>query len=383
MDFKAAFERAREVGRDVVAKEALETDKNYTWHEQGMRAMLEAGLGGLVVPREYGGLGFGLPELARVCEVLGEESGSMGLCFGMHCVGSAVIAAKPTPAQIGKYLVPIAAGKHITTLSLSESGTGAHFYYPQTTLAPDGAGNFILEGNKTFVTNGAHADSYVISTVASAEDAPVGHFSCIVVDKDSEGMQWEERWRGIGMRGNSSLNLKLDRTRVPEENLLGQEGDQIWYIFKVVAPFFIMAMSGTYLGLAQAAMSEARDHLIRRTYSHSGLNLSDLPVLQHHLGEIWCIVERTRRLIYYAAEEASGGGELALPGLCSAKIEVSRCLVETVNKSMTLMGGIGYREGGKIERILRDSRAADVMSPTTDLLTTWVGRALLDQPLLD
>ncbi|WP_231082431.1 acyl-CoA dehydrogenase family protein, partial [Staphylococcus aureus] len=83
---------------------------------------------GLVFPAECGGLGQGLFALARICEELGKSYASVGLCYGMHCVGTAVIAAKATPWQKEHYLEPIAAGRHITTLALSEPGTGAHFY---------------------------------------------------------------------------------------------------------------------------------------------------------------------------------------------------------------------------------------------------------------
>jgi isovaleryl-CoA dehydrogenase len=233
-----------------------------------------------------------------------------------------------------------------------------------------------------FVTSGGHADSYVVSTVASEPDAPPGHFSCVLVAAGADGLAWGPPWQGLGMRGNSSRALSLRGAPVPREDLLGEEGDQIWFVFEVVAPYFLMAMAGTYLGVAASALDEALSHLGERVYSHSGARLSHQPVLQHRLGELWADVQRTRRLIYWAAAEADERGAESLPALCSAKAEVADCVVRVVNDVMTLCGGSAYRDGSRLERLMRDGRAAHVMAPTTAILRTWAGRAVLGLPLL-
>ena len=372
---------AREIAAGPVRANAERTDVEARWPEENLRALQAAGLGGLVVPAAHGGLGQGLVALAQVCEALGRECASTALCFGMHCVGAAVIASKATPYQARAYLEPIAAGKHLTTLALSEPGSGAHFYYPSVRLAAF-ADRFHVTGAKALVTSGARADSYVVSTVAAAPEAPPGHFSCVLVARDAPGIAWGPPWAGLGMRGNSSTSMELHDVTISRDELLGAEGDQIWFVFEVVAPFFLMAMSGTYLGLAAAAFEQARAHLARRTYQHSGSSLAEVTVLQHRLGAVWAQVERTRRLVYWAAEEADARGPAALPALCSAKAEVAACAVDAANEAMTLCGGVAYREDARLPRLLRDARAAHVMAPTTDILRTWAGRALLGQPLL-
>lgn len=328
-------------------------------------------------------MGQGLYGLAQACETIGQESASTGLCFGMHCVGSAMIAAKATSHQKEHFLERIAAGEHLTTLALSEPGTGAHFYYPQTQLLSVSENEFLLNGKKTFVTNGGKADSYVISTMGVDPEAAQYEFSCVVVESDAQGLEWGPEWKGLGMRGNSSRSLALKDVKVPAANLLGEHGDQVWYVFQVVAPYFLTAMSGTYLGVAQAALNEAREHLMQRTYSHSGISLSQNQLLQHRLGTLWAKVERTRRLIYHACQQYDSGDAMAVLGIISAKAEVATCVVEVVNEAMTLTGGIAYRESSRLEVLLRDARAAHIMAPTTDILYTWLGRALLEQPILD
>lgn len=376
------LEQTREIPREVVAAEAERSDRQGAWPAAGIRALQQHGLAGLVIPETSGGLGQGLLALAQVCEILGYECGSTALCFGMHCVGSIVIAAKATPDQQQRYLEPISAGKHLTTLALSEPGTGAHFYLPETTAAIVSPDTFQVTGVKTFVTNGGYADSYVVSTAPAQPDAPPGMFSCVIVQGEAEGIVWGPPWNGFGMRGNSSRTMELRGVAVPYRDLIGEEGDQIWYVFQIIVPYFLMAMAGTYLGIVSAALDEAQAHLRRRRYTMSGSGPGSQSIIQHRLGTLWAQVERTRRLIYYAGTQGDRDGEGALPAIMSAKAEVADCTINVVNEAMTLSGGIGYRENAKLSRLLRDARAAHIMGPTTDILRTWVGRLLLDQPLL-
>ncbi|NHC46449.1 acyl-CoA dehydrogenase family protein [Motilibacter aurantiacus] len=375
-----AVARASQVARDVAAPLAAHTDAG-NWPEEALRSLQRDGLAGLVAPRSVGGSGLGLRALAEVCEALGRACASTAICFGMHAVGTAVVAAKATERQAKEFLVPIAAGEHLTTLALSEPGTGSQFWLPQT-RAVRTDGGVQIDGEKAFVTNGSHADSYVVSTVAADPGAPLGEFSCVLVPADLQGVEWSGTWDGVGMRGNSSRRMLMRQVRVGPDNLLGSSGDQIWYVFEVVAPFFLIAMAGTYLGVAQASLDVAVTHLQGRRHDHTGQSLGAQPLLQHRLGELWAQVERTRRLVYWAASEADAGGATTLPALAAAKAEVADCAVNVTNQAMTLVGGIGYRDRSPLERHLRDARAAHVMSPTTDLLRSWTGRAVLGLPLL-
>lgn len=362
-------------------KNADRIDDKHEWPADNIEKIKESGLAGLLIPREFGGHGQGLLTMVRACEILGATCASTSMCFGMHLVGSAVIASKATKFHQEEYLKPIAEGKHWTTLSLSEPGTGAHFYIPESEMVLHD-GRLILNGEKSFVTNGGEADSYVMSVVVPAGDHSIGEFSCVIVPGDSDNMEWSRSWEGIGMRGNSSKSVKLKNVSVRRDNLLGNVGDEIWYVFEVVAPNFLMAMSGTYLGIATAALNEAKEYLIQRSYRHTGAALASLPILQHRIGALWSQVERTRQLIYSAASLGDRRDERALLSIMSAKAEVAECVVTVVNECMTLMGGESYAQSGSMGRHMRDARAAHVMAPTTDILRTWIGRALLGQPLL-
>ena len=372
---------AEEVARDVLEGRSAEWDEQGRWPAEGVHALQRNGLGALMVSRVHDGLGHGLLGLCRVCETLGRADASTGLCFGMHSVATQCLEVKATADQVERFVAPIAAGRHWTTLALSEPGTGSHFYLPETTMEATEDG-YVLRGAKAFVTSGGHADSYVVSTRAPDPEALAGHFSLVAAPAAALERQWGAPWAGWGMRANASRSVDLDGVTIARANLLGEEGDQICYVFNIVAPVFLIAMAGTYVGVATRAFDEATAHLQRRSYSHSGGSLSSIAVLQHRVGEVWGRLQATRALCQLAARQADGGHEQALPNLCAAKASAARMVTDVVGECMTLVGGTGYRGDGVLPRLMRDGRAAHVMSPTTDLLYAWAGRALLGQPLL-
>ena len=372
---------AEDIATRIAAPMAHDIDREAQWPREAMDALAEAGLLGLVVPRRLGGRGEGLSALAQITEALGKACSSTAMCFGMHCVATAVITAKATPYQEEHYLRPIAEGQHVTSLALSEPGTGAHFFLPRATFEREDDG-FILQGAKSFVTSGGHANSYVVSAVTPGSELDPGTFTCLLIDKDAGGLDWGPTWNGTGMRGNSSRGVKLDHVKVPEGNLLGREGDQIWYVFEVVAPYFLVAMAGTYLGLAQAALDLAVEHLRQHRYEHTSERLVENAALTERVAEMWTVVERARRLLRHAANMGDAGAPDASKALFASKIEVAEAAVATTNTAMMLLGGRGYQENGKLARLLRDAQAAHVMSPTTHLLKSWLGRSVLGLPLL-
>jgi isovaleryl-CoA dehydrogenase len=372
---------AREVAEKVLVPLGEEIDREGRWPREGMQALGDAGLLGLTVEREAGGHGQGMLALAAVTEELGRACGSTGLVYGMHCVAAKVIDIGATAAQRRRYLEPIAAGEHVTSLALSEPGTGVHFYLPRVTFRREDD-VFVVNGQKSFVTSGGHADSYVASVVREHADLDPGTFSCLVVDHETPGTSWTAPWDGFGMRGNSSASLLLEDAIVPDTNLLGAEGDETWYLFEVIAPYFIVAMAGTYLGIARAALEATVEHLRSRVYAHTGDPIGAHDVVAHRLGEVWAVVERTRQLLHHAARLGDAGDPEGRRALFAAKSEVAEAAVHVTNEAMTLAGGRAYGSNGTLGRALRDARASHVMAPTTDLLKTWLGRSLLDLPLL-
>ena len=369
----------REIAARVLIPHAEDVDRDARWPSEAMHALMDSRLTALNAPARLGGHGQGLHGLATIVETLSRGCASTAMCFGMHCVATAVLAARSTAGHDQRFLGPIAAGRHLTTLALSESGAGAHLFLAETSLVRDG-GCFHVTGDKQFVTNAGQADSYVVSTKASVE-CEAGDFSCLVIEKDTPGVEWGPPWKGFGMRGNQSRGMHID-ARVPMENLLGNEGDQVWYIFEVIAPYFLVAMAATYVGVAHAALAASTQHLRERRHLHSGQALAEQPTLQHRVAEMTIAVERSRLLLEHAARLCDSGSPDALPAILACKADAGETAVNVANEAMTLCGGMGYRENGQVARLLRDARASHVMSPTTEMLKLWLGRVALGLPLL-
>lgn len=372
---------ARRIGQEVLSQHAAAVDREAVWPQASLAAVAKAGLLGLHVPRRLGGLDEGMLALVVITEELARECSSTALCYGMHCVASAVLAAKATPEQEERYLRPIADGSHFTTLALSEAGTGIHFYWPQTRVVAD-ADVYVVNGTKQFVTSGGFADSYVVTSAHAGGSGEVGEFSALVLDAGTQGATWTGDWKGFGMRGNASKTLQLTDVRVPRRQLLGKEGDEVWYVFEVVAPYFLMAMSGVYIGIAAAALDAAISDVQSRQHTHTGETLAAQPVIQHRVAELWLQVQQARQMMHAAARLADMGDPAALPALLASKVAAATAAADVTNGAMTLCGGRAYRENGMLPRLLRDARAGHVMSPTTDLLYAWLGRTALGMPLL-
>ena len=372
---------AAKISRAELAPRAADVDEHSLWPEAQLHALADAGLMGLHVPKRLGGMELGLEALIVVSEQLGRGCSSTAMCFGMHSVAAKVLVAKATPDHEARFLRPMAEGRHITSLALSEPETGAHFFLPRARFEADGP-DYRIDGEKSFVTSGGHASSYVVSAVAPGSDLDPGTFTCLVVEEGNPGLEWRKGWQGFGMRGNSSRPVGLNGVRVPRANLLGAEGDQIWYVFEVIAPYFLMSMTGVYLGIAHAALDEAVAHLKSRQHSHTGETLSDIPILWQQVAAAWTEVEATRQLALHAARQADAGHPEAALALFAAKAKVAETVTSVTETAMILMGGRAYADNSRIARLHRDARAAHVMSPTTHLLQGWLGRSLLGLPML-
>ena len=370
------IELAREVSTKVIAPLAVEIDEKGRFPKEAFEAFGEKGLLGLLVPKEYGGLGGTLADLVAVVEVIGESCGTTAMCYLMHSCGTFVLASNPSNDRIIAYLHSIAKGEKIGTLAFSETGTGAHFYNPEITAAYKDD-HFVLNGKKSFVTNGDKADFLVVISNASSAEKGLNMF---VVDTDSKGIQFSGTWDGIGLRGNNSITAELTDVQVPITQLIGQEGDGMNLIFQVVAPAFILGSAGVNSGLARGAYKAALEHAKNRKYA-SGQSLAEITAIQYYLAEMFGDVEAASTYAKNAAEKAIAGEPTAVLHVMQSKILACENVNKVVNKAMQVCGGKGYSKSLPIERYMRDAKAGAVMAPTVEILREWIGKSVADIPL--
>ena len=369
----AIAQRARTVAEKMKPTSA-ELDAHRAYPNEQLDALADAGLLGLLVATEHGGMGGDLTSLARACEAVGWANGSTGLCYLMHLCGTATIQAKATPAQAAAWLAPSAAGDVLATLAFSERATGAHFYMPEIG-AQKANGGYVLSGRKSFVTSGGYADLYPVLVNASGGEG----LDVLVLTADDEGVSFQGAWEGIGMTGNSSIEMVLDNVSVPADRIVGAEGDGQELVFNVVAPTFLIGLAAVNVGIAQAALDDTVEHV--KTRRNAGGILAELPTVQTELAEMSIAVEEARALVLAAARAADAGDPAALPLVMQSKIGATEAAIEVTGKAMEACGGLAYSKRLDIERYWRDGRAGSVMAPTNEVLKQWVGKLAAGLPL--
>jgi alkylation response protein AidB-like acyl-CoA dehydrogenase len=353
---------------------AASLDANRTYPDDHLDALAGAGLMGLLVSPEHGGLGGDLTSLALVCEAVGWANGSTGLVYLMHLCGTATIQALATPEQAQEWLVPAATGDTLATLAFSERASGAHFYMPEI-KAEKSNGGYVLNGKKTFVTSGGYADLYPVLVNASGGEG----LDVLVVHGADKGTSFTGAWEGIGMTGNSSIEMGLDGVELPADRLVGAEGDGQELVFNVVAPTFLIGLAAVNVGIAQAALDDTIEHV--KTRRNAGGILAELPTVQTELAEMTIAVEQARALVITAARAADAGDPAALPLVMQSKIGATEAAIDVTGRAMEACGGLAYSKRLDIERYWRDGRAGSVMAPTNEVLKQWVGKLQTGLPL--
>src|SRR6202161_4364961 len=202
-DCDEVVQRVCEVAGDVIGAHAVRVDRDREFPTESIRALVEVGGMGLLVPRAQGGSGADLCAFAEACEAIGAACASTGMIYVMHAVAAATLASGGGEPASG-YLPGMASGLHLGTLAFSERGTGAHFYAPELRAVRD-KDRVLISGRQSFVTSGGHADIYLVLVQSTEEEG----LDCFVVEREAPGMRFDGAWDGLGMAGNASVAMEL------------------------------------------------------------------------------------------------------------------------------------------------------------------------------
>lgn len=372
------IETAKEVAEHVLAVNAAAIDRERRFPAENFAALKKAGLMGLFVPKQLGGHEASFETFTSVMEVLGGACATTAMCFLMHNCGTAVLARYADGEQKERMLRPIANGEKIATLAFSETANGAHFYQPSIQAVRDGS-SYILNGRKSFVTNGNQADFYLVVTKAPDGQDGLNIFN---VEKNTPNLSFSGKWDGIGMAGNSSIVMELNNAPVSERNLIGKEGTGLNVIFDLVAPVFICGLSAVNAGIARAALNASVEHAKMRTHESAASSIGGYQAIQMYLAEMFIAVDSASIYINKTARMLDNGHPEALLSVLAAKTLACETAIKVTGTAMQVCGGIGFTTRLPIERYYRDGRAGSVMAPTTEVLKTWIGKSLVGLPLM-
>ena len=365
---------------EQLIRNADKVDKDAVFPKDSISALADSGFLGLLVPKANGGQQSSSLQFSEVAEEIAAACASTGMIFVMHCCAIETIKTHLSGDIASQLLSAAASGKHLGTLALSEPGTGAHFYATYGTSQAKEA-QFIVNVEKCFVTSGARADSYVISAPAVQSEDPLKSNLYLLLSDDA-GMSFTGKWNGLGMRGNSSIDLTVKNTVVPGDRLVGEAGKGLEIEMSCVLPRFLLGSAAVYLGIARAAYEATCRHVKSRVHQHSGQTLDALAVVRRGVAEMKTSVDSSRIFIHSVARQWDDEAQPPLIALMEAKLRACQTASAVTSLAMQLCGGVAYSGALPVERHMRDALAGNVMAPTTDMLLDFIGKAALDLPLL-
>jgi alkylation response protein AidB-like acyl-CoA dehydrogenase len=364
-------------------------DDEIEFPRRNLELLGEHGFLALTVPKEYGGLGQGHVAYAMVCETIARYGcASTAMCYVMHIGAVNAIMLRPTDALVDKYIRPLNSGK-IGTLSYSDPETGSHFWYPFSSAAERLDGRFKVRKKASWTTSAGFADFYVVQTT-SPDFKGYDDLSVFVVDsKDTQSQP--STWDALGLRGNQSGPLEVPGAEIPQDQIVGPEGDGANSNDESVDPWFLIGSSSVWNGLAMGAIDIAARHTTRKKHVDVGLRVADYPTIQDYVGEAVMDTNASRLFVLSVAQAMDGAtdnntrvlepGELAranyLHWAWQIKFVAAKNVARVVDKMLHACGGSGYKRDMELERYLRDAKAGWVMGPTNEVLRQFVGKAVL------
>lgn len=378
-DVAIILARARELAETVAGPYAAEVDATASFPQRSLAALAGAGFYGLCVPSSFGGKGQGPRTFAAAVEALAESCASTAMVFVMHISATQAITSSTTLADRDRLLREIAAGRHLTTLALSEKGSRSQFWAPVSKLEECGSG-YTTSAQKSWVTAAAHADSYVSSAQQPNAATPL-ESTLYLMRPGAAGVHITAGFDGLGLRGNESAPVAIDKLRIARNDLISELGAGAKTILEVILPWFAIGTAAMANGLCRAAVAATAAHLQSQGFAHTGTQLRDLPNLRARLAQMSVRTEQSRALLGYTLGEMERPSESTPLFVLQSRLAALEAAVDVTDLGMKTCGGAAFSRHLPLERLFRDARAGWVMAPTVDHLNDFVGKALTGLPL--
>ena len=379
MDFQFTDEQnqlrrsIREFAEGEVLPHVMEWDEVSHFPTEIMPKLAEMGLLGVIFPEEYGGAGLGYIEYVIAIEELSRVDGSVGIIVAAHnSLCSNHIFKFGSEAQKQKYLSPLAQGKKIGAWSLTEPEAGSDAGGTRTTAKRDG-NHWIINGAKTFTTNGHYADVCVAMAVTDKSKASHG-ISAFIIEKGTIGFKPGKKENKLGLRASDTSEVIFSDCRVPLENLLGDEGEGFTGSLKILDGGRI-SIAALALGMAQGALDAAIKYAKQR--KQFGQQISEFQAIQFKLADMATEVEAARLLVYQAAWLADKKDVRFTRESSMAKLFASEVAVRVANECVQIHGGYGFIKDYPAEKFYRDVKLCTIGEGTSEIQKLVIARQLL------
>jgi alkylation response protein AidB-like acyl-CoA dehydrogenase len=379
MDFELSDEQqqireeVRRFGENEIRPVATEYDRAETFPHEVVEKGAEMGLTGAQIPIEYGGAGYDALDVAIIVEELYAADPGVGGSVLGTAFGSEAIVGFGTEEQKEEYLPPLAEGEAIMGSAISEPDTGSDVSSVSTTAEKDGD-EWVVNGNKMWITNGSVGDFFVVLCRTDPEaEGRYNGFSQIIVESDRDGFQADKITGKLGIRASDTAELIFDDVRVPEENLVGTRGAG----FLQQMQFFDETrtqVAAQGVGIAKGAAERALKYSQER--EQFGQPIGEFQAIQHKLAEMHTDLEAARMLTYKSAWSVDNLDEQLTSLASMAKEYASRVAVDVANECVQIHGGAGYVDDFDAERFYRDAKITQIYEGTTEIQKNIIAREL-------
>jgi alkylation response protein AidB-like acyl-CoA dehydrogenase len=366
------MDTVRAFARDQVRPRAAEIDRSGQFPRDLVAAMGEMGLMGVCLPEEYGGAGQSYVLFAMIVEELCAACASTGLALDVNIS----LCAEPiwrfgNEKQKRIFLEPLASGKKLGALAMTEPEAGSDAAGIRTSAVRSGD-TYILNGTKTFITNGGVADTYVVTAVT---DRAAGHkgISDFIVEKGTPGLSFGEPMHKMGIRGSVTTEVLFHDCAIPAANLLGREGQGFTITMETLDAGRI-GVAAQAVGIARAALDDAIAYASQRR--QFGKTITSFQAIQFMIADMATAIEAARLLTLEAAELRQRGIPCARES-AMAKLFAGDTAMKVATDALQLFGGYGYMEEYPAERHMRDAKITQIYEGTNQIQRLVIARAIL------
>jgi butyryl-CoA dehydrogenase len=340
---------------------AVEIDENSRHPAELIQKLADGDWMGMPIPQEYGGAGADQLTFAIAVEELSRSCASTGFTLSTHAgIVCMIFLLFGTEEQKKKFLIPLAKGQHLGAFALTEPGAGTDVMAVASTARIDG-NEYIINGTKTFTTNGPTAETYIVFAWTDKAAGRKG-MSAFIIPRNAPGMKVGEHFKKMGLRSSQTSEMIFKDCRIPKENLLGKEGMGLQIAMNGFDHGRI-GIAAQCVGILQAALDESIKYSKERV--QFGVPIARHQAIAWMIADMATDLSAARFLTYHAAwlknQNKPFGKEAAM-----AKLYASEAAMKHTIKAVQIHGGYGYCKGAKVERLMRDAKITEIYEGTSE-----------------
>ncbi|ONN70302.1 isovaleryl-CoA dehydrogenase [Pseudomonas oryzihabitans] len=368
----------RDQVRTLVAREvaprAGEIDASNSFPLDLWRTFGDLGLLGITVGEEYGGAGLGYLAHAVTMEEISRGSASVALSYGAHsnlCVNQ--IHRNGSAAQKARYLPGLVSGEHVGALAMSEPNAGSDVVSMKLRAERRGD-RYVLNGSKTWITNGPDAHTYVIYAKTEPEKAAHG-ITAFIVERDWKGFSRGSKFDKLGMRGSNTCELFFDDVEVPEDNVLGQVNGGVKVLMSGL-DYERVVLAGGPVGIMQACLDVVLPYVHDR--KQFGQSIGEFQLIQGKVADLYTGLNASRAYLY-AVAQACDRGETTRKDAAGVILYTAEKATQMALEAIQILGGNGYINEYPTGRLLRDAKLYEIGAGTSEIRRMLIGRELFNE----